>query len=695
MAIDNPEHPMRGLCEQWLRKITDANKVKKTRFQNDADEAMRFYAGSHDWMWQEEYATGRGGFMDKDAGGGGMPTFRMTVNKPFEAVALFGPALFFKYPDITVDPVRSPVIHPEALGINPMDEMGMQAFQQAMFQEQSAARVKETHSNIKEHWLNWLQFEGNKKDAARMSITEAIIKGLGYLWIEMYQPRGSQIKYPRSFHVSCDDVDKDPDAKFNMDVQWVSRRVVQPVNLVERKFGLQPGELNGHMMSKGAQSNTQKMKNAKRDGSAGVNDSYDLIEYWEIYSKNGFGDRLKDTNKMSNKSGYSWEWLGDFTYLAVAKNIPFPLNMPSWSLAEGEEKVFQRAQWPIPFWTDDNCSNGWPFAELTFFDRPNSVWPMGMFKPCIGELRFINWCMSFLADKVAAASTDYLVMLKSAGAEIQDQLQGGVSPYTTIELSEVLGQNIDQVVKFIQAPTFQADIWKMVAEVMDIIDKRTGLTELIYGLTGTQIRSATEAGIRNDNVAVRPDEMASRTEDWLATSAMKEMEASIWLSEPQDLLPVLGPLGTQIFTQQIQTGDFDAVVRDFSYRVVAGSARKPNKSNRVRELTEFGRAVAPTLQAMVMQGIVDPWNAYVSDMADALDLDPEKYLIRLPEPEEKGPSEDEVDMKLKEEEHDQSMGHKEEEHDLDMDIIRDRGFLDIDIARRKASASSSGNGRYN
>jgi hypothetical protein len=176
---------------------------------------------------------------------------------------------------------------------------------------------------------------------------------------------------------------------------------------------------------------------------------------------------------------------------------------------------------------------------------------------------------------------------------------------------------------------------------------------------------------------------------------MKEMEASIWLSEPQDLLPVLGPLGTQIFTQQIQTGDFDAVVRDFSYRVVAGSARKPNKSNRVRELTEFGRAVAPTLQAMVMQGIVDPWNAYVSDMADALDLDPEKYLIRLPEPEEKGPSEDEVDMKLKEEEHDQSMGHKEEEHDLDMDIIRDRGFLDIDIARRKASASSSGNGRYN
>lgn len=688
--IDNLQHPFKGHCELWLRKIKGALEVKKRRFQDAADEAMRFYAGSHDFMWKEDYAQGKGGFLDKDSGGGGLPTFRMTVNKPFEAVALFGPALFFKYPDITVDPVRMPEIHPEALGINRMDEMGMQGFMQAMMAEDQMARVKETHSNIKQHYLNWLQFESNKKGEAREAITEAIVKGLGYLWVEMYQPKGSQIKYPRSFHVSCDDVVKDPDAKYNRDVQWVARKCCHPVNLVEEKYGFRPGELKGTMMSKAAQASTTKVKRA-RQGGRKAESSYDTLEYWEIYSKNGFGDRLKRATGEQTTvadNGMNWDWLGDFTYIVVAENIPFPLNMPSWSLAEGKDALFQRAQWPIPFWTDENCSNGWPFAELSFYDTPGSVWPMGMFKPCIGELRFVNWCMSFLADKVATSSTDYLLIMKSAGEMIQEQLLGGHGPYKMIELPEILGKEPEKLATFLTAPSFSIDIWKMVAEVMEMIDKRTGLTELIYGLTGTQIRSATEADIRNENVAVRPDEMASRTEDWLGTSAMKEMEAACWLLEPQDVAPVLGGLGTKIWAEQIQTTDFDAVVRDFSYRVVAGSARKPNKNNKVRQLNELGKSIGSTIQGLALGGMFEPWNAYIADVADALDLDPERYIIRPPAPEEQGPSEEEQELQHNEESHDQDVRHKEELHDVEMRNLLQRGDLDVDIARRKAAAAA-------
>ena len=210
------------------------------------------------------------------------------------------------------------------------------------------------------------------------------------------------------------------------------------------------------------------------------------------------------------------DWLGDFCYLAIAKDIPYPLNFPSWALAESEDEQFQRAQWPIPFWTDEGAGNGWPFAELHFYDKLNCVWPLSLIKPVIGEIRFVNWCMSFLADKTAASSTTYVARAKAAGAEIQNQLQGGLAPYTVIEISDLLGKAVSDVVSFLDSPSFNLDIWRMVSEVMEIIDKRTGLTELVYGMTGVQLRSAAEADIKNQNVAIRPDDMADRTEDLFA-----------------------------------------------------------------------------------------------------------------------------------------------------------------------------------
>ena len=103
----------------------------------------------------------------------------------------------------------------------------------------------------------------------------------------------------------------------------------------------------------------------------------------------------------------------------------------------------------------------------------------------------------------------------------------------------------------------------MVSEVLDMIDKRTGLTELLYGLSGsTQIRSATEADVRNQNVSVRPDDMASRVEDWLSSCALKEMEAAEWSMSAEDIYPILGQVGAIVWDQQISQTDFERTVRD-------------------------------------------------------------------------------------------------------------------------------------
>lgn len=665
---------MHGLCQEWIKKIRIAETVKDQRFGKYAREAQQFYDGAHDFMWRNDYAKGKGGFLDKRSSQDNMPMFRMTVNRVFEAVALFGPALYHQYPNVMVTTVSPPDIAPEALGftmlgmdtsvlqdpqqMQMMDPRQFQQLQQAAMQQQAWAEfqqqqqyqeaIKSSCASVKQHVLNWLQVETNKKVESRRSIVECIVKGAGYLKTDIYQPRGSKRKYPKSVHVSCDDVIKDPDAEYNSDVQWIAIKYCHPVNLVERKFGLKRGELNGQRQSYNSQgtrrSRGEANKNKLKNGQ-----SFDLIEYYEIFSKNGFGDRLRITDKQSIKSKYDYSVFGDFCRIVVAEGVPYPLNMPTQSLMEPDDQIFLRSQWPVPFWTDEGCGNGWPLSELGFYESSKSVWPISLIKPAIGELRFVNWCMSFLADKVAKSATDYIVVAKEAGIEIQKQLQAGLGPFTVLEISKMTGKNVGDYVSMLSAPSFSQDIWKMVAEVLELIDKRTGLTELIYGLTGTQIRSAQEASIRENNTNIRPDDMATKTEEFLSDSAMKEIEAAVWSCSGEDFRGTIGDQGSYFWDTYIRSQDFETIVRDYKYRIEAGSARKPNKANRLRSLSEFSQQAMPGIMQELQKGNPQPWNALMEDYAKAMDVDASRYLIQPPEQDQPDPEQMkmEAEMKLK------------------------------------------------
>lgn len=684
------QHPLRPIVRDWMRLIQEADKIKQERFGCYAKEAMQFYDAAHDFMWKSEYASGKGGFLDKNSfGSGGLPTFRMTVNRVFEAVALFGPALYHQNPNVMVTTHERAEIGPEALGVDAQIPELAQEFQMLLAQEEAERRVQHSAASVKQKYLNWLQYEADKKTHCRRAINEAIIKGMGCLWTEMYQPRGSNVRYPRSAFMSVDDLAVDPDAEYWEDVQWIARRCVHPVNLVERKYGLQPGELKGQLQSKAAQSTDVGRKEAK--GQVKQGKSFDLIEYWEIYSKNGFGDQLKQPTERTQQK-HDFSWLGDFCYLAVAKDIPYPLNMPSWSLSEGEEALRERASWPIPFWADGD--EGWPVTRLTFYEKPKCVWPISLIKPAIGELRFVNWCMSFLADKVAASSTTYVGMMKEAGAAIKEQIEGGTSPFKIIELSNITGRKLDEVISFLQAPNFNIEIWKMVSEVLEMIDKRTGLTELIYGLSGRQMRSAREAEIRESNTSIRPDDMASRTEDWLSLAAKREMQAARWNLSGEEVLPVVGRLGAMVWDQHVLTSDVDAVTRDFVYRIEAGTARKPNKNVRVQQLHEIGQVIVPTIQQFATQGIAEPWNAYIRDVGKAMDLDVEGYLVQLPEPGEQGPSPEEIEaqmeqarLAMEQQKHEMGLTHDQESHDQEIKQSKEKHSLELKLARAKAAAA--------
>jgi hypothetical protein len=646
----NQKYPFAPLVDRWKRVFASARKDRKKKFDQYADEAMNFFDGPVNHMW----ATIRGGMRDGQHDGFlapdvQLPQFEMSVNRLFEAVSMFGPVLYHQNPVIAVTPRVSPEItietfyagNPQAAQLLEMaqaveqgiiDDPNIVQSVQALYRqynmaidaEDRASVIDRDHANILEVVSNYIQQEGTKQDEARLAITEAIITGLGILETKVEQPPGGGPKIARSRFRSNKDLLVDPDAKYWRDCTWIALRSCEPVNQVEQKFNLPKGSLKGKYARMSASDNaTDRKRNG--DGSyAGV--THDLIEYWEVYSKNGAGQNIKLNEKDKKVQGL--EALGDFVYLAICEQCPYPLNLAPNVLATGNlDLILERSSWEVPYWDDTFSDGGWPICRLSFYNKPGEIWPISMVKPCIGELKFINWCMSFLADGVCAGSKIYVATMKEAGESIRSQLTSGKGPFSVIDLERISGKSINDLISFLKAPSFNIDIWNMVAQVNEQIDKRLGLTELMYGMSGRQMRSAAEAQYRQQNINIRPDDMASRVEDWLSLSATREIQAMRYVANFDDLVPVIGQTAARVFEEQILTDDVTRITRDFRYRVEAGTARKPNRDTQIAQLTDVGQYILPVIQQAMMSGVTRPYNAYMKALGRAMDMDINNFLL--------------------------------------------------------------------
>lgn len=595
----------------WLSKITHAKDHKKKVFQKDADECMAFYSGPKSW---EEVMGGSGGMDSADDAV--KPTFKVSVNKCFEFVTIFGPALYFENPVRTVKPRMPIVIPPQFFG------QDMMTYQAMMSQESNRVMEDGLRSVLLESYLNWTPTEYRLDTEARLAIDEALIKGRGCLWTELYSPPGSTMKIVRSLWGSTDDLLIDPDAPSIDKALWIARRCVHPVWQVERDYGLRQGSIRGNCESQAQQISVDNDEDAMYDRKRGLTN--DLLVYWKIYSKMGIGGRLQGA-KDSNRRPL--EMFGDYAYLAVADGIPYPLNLSpdvtQQSIAD-PASVFSRVAWPTPFWGEEE----FPVSVLDFHTIHNCPWPMPHLKSAMGELKFLQWTMSFLMGKIRNTTRDFIAIKKEAGEEIKTTLLEG-KDLTMIEIEAGHGA-INDLVQFLQHPQVNGDIWKMIAAVEENFDKRVGLTELMYGNQGaTQIRSASEATLRNQNMNVRPDDMRKQVEAWMRRVSAKEALAARYHLSAEDVQPVLGAMGASAWTQFVFTRDINVACRQLEFRIESGSTARPNKEWEVQTMTEAFTTLSPILQAYGQQTQdMVPLNNLLADFAKSRDLDPARYQLR-------------------------------------------------------------------
>lgn len=674
--MPSKNHPLKSLCKQWRSIINSAIKHKRAQFQADADEAMMFLDGpTHTWMFSEKYARKKdsGYIVDtidgEDAENIPAPSIQIQVNKAAEVRDLFGPALYHHNPTIEATPRNPPLIAPEAFGIQPppidpmtgqpmmavdpmtgmpvMIDPAWQEYQMLAQQQQQTSLIKQTTAQVLEFTLNYFQDELDKKTEARNSIDEGLIKGAGTLWTELIQRDGHSTAMVGSFYKDVNDLVVDPDARHWDDVKWIALRCVHPYWEAETEYNLPVDSLKKYASHESGERQAVNEDNPDANHDRANGKSNDLLVYWKIWSKMGMGDRLREMNQKSFYQNGTFDELGNYCYLVVATDCPFPLNLPDDLLevpteeaaeekpfalprepvmepvadpvtgqpaidektgkpveqpavdpVTGEpqmqlkEAVFLSVQWPIPFWAD----GAWPFEMLGFHWKPGQIWPISHLKPGIGELRFINYMMSFIAVKIRRSAITKVGILGAVEDKVKNALLSG-RDYDVVEIEQVTGQRIQDIISFLEQPGWHPEIWNVVQAVFDLFDKRVGLTELMYGLTAAQMRSATEANVKQQNLAIRPDDMAGKVEDFMSRVAAKEAFAQRWLLTEKDMLPILGPIGAMFWRDHVMSADLETVVREFDYRVAAGSTRKPDSATRAQQANEAVQVWAPIAQA--------------------------------------------------------------------------------------------------
>ena len=613
----------RPLCTGWLGKIDSAISSRKA-WREVADECNMFYSKSAAAMWDPKYER-------KFWRNVKSPKFRITINKAFELVAIFGPNLFWEVPHRTVTSKRPLEIPQEMFQ---QDPQAMQIFQMLQQQQQQEEASDKVVANLMQTWLNYTPREqpgGGLGQHSELAIIDALVKGRGTLWTRPYQFPSSGRTLTGSFREPPENLLTDPDFNTIDEAKWIALRHVDPHWSVERRFKLEKDSLKNKSSLESAWSYGETSNDGDVSAHRVAGLTNDLIVWYEIWSKTGPGARLTGMETIVKE--HLEDVIGDFAYIAVSPNVPYPLNCPTEKLRAGlsDEKVKQAFSWPVPFWADD-C---WPCKVLDFYPDTNGAWPIPPLAPALGELKLLNFLVPWLAQRIWTGARDFWAVAGPHVEHYKKHLQEGEDQTLIPTPGSV--DDVRKAVQVLQQPETRADVWRIIELVSEQFEKRTGMTDFAYGKNegGTQNRTAEETMAKARAVGVRPEHMQKKVVRWQSELATLEAFVTRWFVTGDDVSPLLGPVGKYLWEQNIMATDVERVVRQMQYDIAAASIQRPNRDRDIGNYQTVMQQFVPVAQGYGQQtGNYEPYNALVRKWADLHNDDLDDAMLPQIEPDE-------------------------------------------------------------
>ena len=285
------------------------------------------------------------------------------------------------------------------------------------------------------------------------------------------------------------------------------------------------------------------------------------VSYYEVYSKMGIGLRTK----KSDPSGIQ---VGDQKTFALGGDSQDNVLL----IYEPTKKIIMgMAGWPIPYWAD-HAKHSWPWSFVDPAENQNHTWPISLITPAIGLQMFLDWGWSFAMGAVKVASRNVMVCATSIEGKVLIELKGNKAN-VLIPIEEDNPERRKDLVNAINMPQLNPALIEMLGMVEAKFEKATGLSELLYGQSRRQYRSAAEAEIKADFAQVRPDDVSDRVEEWQSEVARKEAIGARWLLDGQKMAPIVGPELAEAW-DVYRPGDLKAMMAEYDYTIEFGSMRK-------------------------------------------------------------------------------------------------------------------------
>jgi hypothetical protein len=96
-------------------------------------------------------------------------------------------------------------------------------------------------------------------------------------------------------------------------------------------------------------------------------------------------------------------------------------------------------------------------------------------------------------------------------------------------------------------------------------------------------------------------------------------------------------MAAQAWDMHVRQEDPDAIVREYDYRVEAGSARKPNIATKTENMNNLMQVMMPVAQGMLQAGKPELFNQLMAKWGEVNQVDVTDFAVPPPPPPPPGP----------------------------------------------------------
>lgn len=592
-----------SLVSAWMSRIREAEAEKERVFGKTARTLWQFLTRSYrDIYLYAEDMPGEIATVTE-----GEPFYKPRLNKCREFVALYLPFVAARVPVRTVN-LRKPPVPDVARLLTPRA-------QQRWSEMEVAARVMEW-------WLNYCADETDHEASMRLVVQEALVKGRGVIWAQIYEEAGRLL-----VGSEADTVDNflvDPEARTLMDAGYVIRRRVEPKYLAQERYGLTDEEVE-RLSRAGERARSDELSPPVAKGA---------VEYYEIYSRQGVGHHLPGMEEW-RELGDALKGLGRYVWLVVAEGIDYPLNLRRDSGIQTEEEIAASLRWPLELYGD--MVDPWPVTVLDFLPNVDNPWAASPLEPGLPMQVFLDHLYAYIMGRARLATRTVVVASRSLSEDLLLRLTSG-KDVEVVPVDPMMVSELRNLYSVMELPDIKLDVWKMIQLVERQFDRAVGLDALLYGAAPSPTpRSATEIDVRRQFLQTRPSEYSDCVEKWSSRVAAKEAIVSRLYVAGETIAGAIGeppesravsPIA-DLWDRLVQTGDAWEAAAEYAYAVVSGSSRRRNKqvmaTNAQTIMQMFG---ASAMQAAVTTGNVEPYNKVLSMLGQAMDEDLSPFMLQ-------------------------------------------------------------------